>query len=185
MPLLFRKAQRKFAELSAHDVAHRVSAYTYGNFLVLAALLSIFDPNAIYNGTAILYITGTGLTTYIAHTIDEIQEYRVLHGGTPPREFVMHALRNSSPILGTTVYPVILLIVAALLPSGKTYDIIFDLTITLCLATVVWRIFSLNFAIAHYRGEPICWRTIRSAVWLTLAIIILAIVKFIFTHAGK
>ena len=77
----------------------------------------------------------------------------MLHGGTPPREFVKHALRNASPILGTTVYPVVLLVVAALLPSGSTYDIIFDLTIILCLATVVWRIFSLNFAIARYRGS--------------------------------
>ena len=118
MPLLFRKARRKFAELDAHDVAHRISAYTYGNFLVLAALLSIHDANAIFDGTAILYITGTGLTTYIAHV-------------------------------------------------------------------VVWRIFSLNFTIARYRGEPLCWRTFRSAVWLTLAVIVLAIVKIMFTHAGK
>lgn len=109
----------------------------------------------------------------------------MLHGGTPPREFVKHALRNASPILGTTVYPVKLLIVAALLPSGGNYDIIFDLTIILCLATVVWRIFSLNFAIARYRGEPICWRTVRSAVWFTLAIITLDIMKYMFTHAGK
>ena len=165
MPLFIRKARRKFAELDAHDVAHRISAYTYGNFLVLAALLTLY--------------------TYIAHVIAETQEYRVLHGGTPPREFVKHALRNASPILGTTVYPVMLLIVAMLLPSGGKYDIIFDLTIILCLATVVWRIFSLNFVIAHYRGEPICWRTVRSAVWLTLAIIILDVMKFMFTHAGK
>ena len=185
MSLLIHKAGRKFAELDAHDVAHRISAYAYGNFLVLAALLTLYDANAIFDGTAILYITGTGLTTYIAHVIAEMQEYRVLHGGTPPREFVKHALRNASPILGTTVYPVVLLVVAALLPSGSTYDINIDLTIILCLATVVWRIFSLNFAIARYRGEPICWRTVRSAVWLTLAVIILAIVKFMFTHAGK
>ena len=179
MPLLIRKARRKFAELDAHDVAHRISAYTYGNFLVLAALLSVYDA------TAILYITGTGLTTYIAHVIAEMQEYRVLHGGTPPREFVKHALGNASPILGTTVYPVLLLILAAILPPGATYEIIFDYTILLCLATVVWRIFSLNFAIARYRGEPLCWRTFRSAVWLTFAVIVLAIVKIMFTHAGK
>lgn len=185
MPLFIRKARRKFAELDAHDVAHRISAYTYGNFLVLAALLTLYDAKSIFDGTAILYIAGTGLTTYIAHVIAEMQEYRVLHGGTPPREFVKHALRNASPILGTTVYPVMLLIVAILLPSGGKYDIIFDLTIILCLATVVWRIFTLNFVIAHYRGEPICWRTVRSAVWLTLAIIILDIMKFMFTHAGK
>lgn len=73
MPLLIRKARRKFAELDAHDVAHRISAYTYGNFLVLAALLSVYDANAIFDGTAILYITGTGLTTYIAHVIAEMQ----------------------------------------------------------------------------------------------------------------
>lgn len=118
MPLLIRKARRKFAELDAHDVAHRISAYTYGNFLVLAALLSVYDANAIFDGTAILYITGTGLTTYIAHVIAEMQEYRVLHGGTPPREFVKHALGNASPILGTTVYPVLLLILAAILPPA-------------------------------------------------------------------
>ena len=182
MPLFIRKARRKFAELDAHDVAHRISAYTYGNFLVLAALLSIHDANAIFDGTAILYITGTGLTTYIAHVISEMQEYRVLHGGTPPREFIKHALGNASPILGTTVYPVLLLILAALLPLGSTYDAILDHTIPLCLATVVWRIFSLNFAIAHYRGEPLSWHTFKSAVWLTVAIIVLAIVKIMFTH---
>ena len=76
MPLLIRKARRKFAELDAHDVAHRISAYTYGNFLVLAALLSVYDANAIFDGTAILYITGTGLTTYIAHVIARIRQAR-------------------------------------------------------------------------------------------------------------
>ena len=185
MPLLFRKARRKFAELDAHDVAHRISAYTYGNFLVLAALLTIQDAKAIYDNTAVLYIIGTGLTTYIAHVIAEMQEYRVLHSGTPPREFVKQALSNASPILGTTVYPVLLLILAAILPPGATYDIIFDCTILLCLATVVWRIFSLNFMIARYRSEPLCWRTFQSAVWLTFAIIVLAIVKIMFIHAGK
>ena len=83
MPLFIRKADRKFAELDAHDVAHRISAYAYGNFLVLAALLTLYDAKSISDGTAILYITGTGLTTYIAHVIAEMQEYRVLHGGTP------------------------------------------------------------------------------------------------------
>ena len=185
MPLIDRRTARAFERLDAHDIAHRVSAYTYGNFLVLAALLSIYDAHALYDGTAILYITGTGLTTYIAHVIAELQEYRVLHGGTPPRDFVKHALGNASPILGTTVYPVLLLILALILPPGSTYDIIFDCTILLCLATVVWRIFTLNFVIARYRGEPICWRTVRSAVWLTLAVMILAIVKIMFTHAGK
>jgi len=185
LPLLFRKARRKFAELDAHDVAHRISAYTYGNFLVLAALLTIQDAKAIYDNTAVLYIIGTGLTTYIAHVIAEMQEYRVLHSGTPPREFVKQALSNASPILGTTVYPVLLLILAAILPYGPASDIIFDCTILLCLATVVWRIFSLNFMIARYRSEPLCWRTFQSAVWLTFAIIVLAIVKIMFIHAGK
>ena len=114
-----------------------------------------------------------------------MQEYRVLHSGTPPREFVKQALSNASPILGTTVYPVLLLILAAILPYGPASDIIFDCTILLCLATVVWRIFSLNFMIARYRSEPLCWRTFQSAVWLTFAIIVLAIVKIMFIHAGK
>ena len=114
-----------------------------------------------------------------------MQEYRVLHGGTPPREFVKHALGNASPILGTTVYPVLLLILAAILPPGATYEIIFDYTILLCLCDRGVAYFSLNFAIARYRGEPLCWRTFRSAVWLTFAVIVLAIVKIMFTHAGK
>ena len=53
----------------------------------------------------------------------------MLHGGTPPRDFVRHALGNASPILGTTINPVALLILAAFLPPGGTYDIIFDCTI--------------------------------------------------------
>lgn len=56
MPLFIRKARRKFAELDAHDVAHRISAYTYGNFLVLAALLTLYDAKSIFDGTAILYM---------------------------------------------------------------------------------------------------------------------------------
>ena len=147
---------------------------------MLAALLSIYDANAIFDGTAILYITGTGLTTYIAHVISEMQEYRVLHGGTRRENSSSARWATQAPILGTTVYPVLLLILAAILPPAPPTTSFFDCTILLCLATVVWRIFSLNFTIARYRGEPSAGVP-SEALWLTLAVIVLAIVKIMFT----
>ncbi|MBF1679140.1 hypothetical protein [Rothia mucilaginosa] len=182
MPLIDRKTARAFERLDAHDIAHRVSAYTYGNFLVLAALLSIYDVHALYDGTAILYIAGTGLTTYAAHVISEIQEHRVVHGDKLSRSFLRHALGNASPILSTTVFPVTVLVLAALLLHQDLSDGIFDLTIGLCLATVVWRIFTLNFVIARYRKEPFTFRTLKMAIFLTVIVVVLAAIKMIMTH---
>lgn len=51
--------------LDPHDAAHRVSAFIYGNILVLAALVTI-NPHAIHDGHGVLIVLDAETAWYTA-----------------------------------------------------------------------------------------------------------------------
>ena len=54
--------------LSAEDYASRVSAYVYGNVLILTALVPLHNTSTSH---AAMIVIGTGLSTFIAHAFAE------------------------------------------------------------------------------------------------------------------
>ena len=51
-------------------VATRVSAYLYGDVLVLASLIAL-RPEDLTGTTGLAYVLGTALSTYVAHVLAE------------------------------------------------------------------------------------------------------------------
>jgi len=59
---------RTGAPLSPEDAAARISAYVYGNMVVLAALASL-DLDAMTSGHAALVVAGVAASTFLAHAV--------------------------------------------------------------------------------------------------------------------
>jgi len=66
----FGSLRRGSAEASREDVATRVSAYVYGNVLVMAALIAL-HPDDLQRTTGLVYVLGVGISTFVAHTLGE------------------------------------------------------------------------------------------------------------------
>ena len=116
--MISRAAHRVLGTLTRHrdDVAvaraeSRVSAYVYGNVLVLAAVVGA-SPAAVLSGSAVVLVVGTVLSTFLAHVLADT--IGALFGGEDGRTAVSAELRDAVPIISSGVTPAVLLGVAAL-----------------------------------------------------------------------
>ncbi len=89
--------------MGSHEASRRLSAYVYGNILVLAALVPFQDE--VDTGHAMVVVIGTALSTFVAHAFSE---YLGGDGSVHPRVL----LRESIPILTTGLVPTLLLLVS-------------------------------------------------------------------------
>lgn len=169
------RKSRNLNALEPHDAAHRVSAYIYGNILVLAALIAIF-PEQIADGHALVIVLGTGLTTYLAHCLAEQQEIHVLKGKKVERGVLKVAFRNSLPILSSTVYPVFLLAL------GYWGVVSVDTAWTLAVGLIGLRLLFNGVIVARYRQEEVTLRTMLSGIILAGLALSVALLKNHLTH---
>ena len=88
-----------------------MSAYVYGNVLVLAAVVGA-SPAAVVSGAAVAIVAGTVLSTYVAHVLaHSIGSLFGVHAlGTAVREH----LRDAVPIISSGATPAVLLGATAL-----------------------------------------------------------------------
>ncbi|MGV9792858.1 hypothetical protein [Gordonia sp. NPDC003422] len=160
--------------LDRESAAARISAYIYGNILILAAIIPI-DPEREKFG--VLVLLGTAASTFLAHVFAETLGRQVLDGSehTTPRS-VLHHLRNSVPILTSAVLPCLIL-VAGLLDwlEPRTAQLVAEVVILARIAGTVFVIDRLN-------GE----RPSRATLGGAIAVLILATavvgIKVILTH---
>lgn len=93
-------------------VRSRVTAYVYGNVLVLAAVVGC-APESVRSGRAVVVVLATMVTTYLAHVV----AHRVGEGvGRRRDEAELHLraeLRDAAPIITSGAVPALLLGVAA------------------------------------------------------------------------
>ena len=89
----------------------RVSAYVYGNVLVLAAVVGA-SPGAVVSGTAVAIVAGTVLSTYVAHVL--AHSIGSLFGGHAVRTAVREHLRDAVPIISSGATPAAVLGATAL-----------------------------------------------------------------------
>lgn len=161
--------------LDPHDAAHRVSAFIYGNILVLAALVTI-NPHAIHDGHGVLIVLGTGLSTYLAHCVAEQQEMHVLHGKRVQMNVVIRALRNSVPILTSTSLP------SFALALGYWYVLDAETAWYTAVGVVAVRLLLNGALVAKYRGEKVTLRTMLSGIVLAVVALAVALLKAHLTH---
>lgn len=100
-------------EVSREDAASKVSAYVYGNILVLAALATV-SPEQAETWHGVLLILGTGLATYIAHVFSEMIGFRIRLDDPPEKQTVKHEISLARPIATSATIPAIILALSAL-----------------------------------------------------------------------
>ncbi|WP_245650499.1 hypothetical protein [Nocardia harenae] len=153
--------------------AARISAYVYGNVLILAALIPIpVSPRHV----GILIVAGVALSTFVAHAFAEsigqsIREDRSLTAVDRRGE-----LRDSLPILTAAVLPCAVLAWAwfgGLEP--RTAQLLAE-------GTVLVRIGGTAFVIRRLRGRRPHRSTLIQAVLVTAVATAVVVVKVILTH---
>jgi hypothetical protein len=102
---------RHRGDVDAERAESRVSAYVYGNVLVLAAVVGA-SPAAVVSGTAVVLVVGTVLSTYVAHVL--AHAIGALFSGEEGRTAVAVELRDAVPIISSGVTPAVLLGTSAL-----------------------------------------------------------------------
>ena len=98
-------------DVAAARAESRVSAYVYGNVLVLAAVAGA-SPAAVASGAAVAIVAGTVLSTYVAHVL--AHSIGSLFGGHALGTSVREHLRDAVPIISSGATPAALLGATAL-----------------------------------------------------------------------
>lgn len=160
--------------LSTEDYASRISAYVYGNILVLAALVPLHNTSVTH---AALVIIGTGLSTFIAHAFAESIGRSTRTGQALTWSERFDELRDSVPVLTSALIPAVLV----WLGSGAGW---IELPTALLLAEiwVVTRIAGIAYVITRLRGERPNRGTLVSSLGLGLLALVIVAIKLILTH---
>ncbi len=149
MNSLNRAINRRGEPLGPERASNRISAYVYGNILVLAAVAGASSPS-IESGTAVFVVLGTTLSTFLAHVFADSIAHSVTHDGE--RSPLRQELRDSVPILTSGTLPVIALALAwwGLLPN--------TLAQVIAGGIIAVRLASLEVILERLQGRSFSWR---------------------------
>lgn len=172
----FRRTGTGASKLSsAEDVASRISAYVYGNILVMAALIAL-HPEDLTGTRGVAYVVGTALSTYVAHVIAESVGLSVRTGAPPGLTTILHELRVARPIASSATIPTLLMIGAYLGWLDATTGL------RLAVAVTVLRVAGLGLAVARFRREPASLGMLVSGIVLAAVCLGAALLKWWLTH---
>jgi hypothetical protein len=163
------------ADLPREDVASRVSAYVYGNVLVMAALIAL-QPDDLRGPKGVLYLLGVGISTYVAHTVGEAVGLRVREGRSLDGAVVRRELRDALPIATSAGAP------AALLLLAWTELLDADVVLVLALALVDLRLALTGSVVAWVSGERSSTRVFMAGFVLAVIAAAAAALKWQLTH---
>ncbi|MCX5045418.1 hypothetical protein OG921_19810 [Aldersonia sp. NBC_00410] len=165
-PLHGRLFSRR-SDLEPGPAASRISAYIYGNILMLTALVPLpVDRTEL--GIAVLM--GTALSTFIAHAFAETVGDSVREGTDITRQMRVSELRNSVPILTSAVLPSAVLVFGA-------FEVVDDETAQLIAEILVLlRIGGIAFVINRLRDRPVGFETVVASIVIgTVALAVVAV----------
>lgn len=161
------------APLSRDAAASRISAYVYGNVLVLAALVPLTTSRQ-YIGIAI--VLGTAFSTFLAHVFAESVSQSVRSARTLTGNERWEELRNSVPILSSALFPCLILLTAWVgWLEPRTAQLLAELVILV-------RIGSTVFVVQGLQGRPPGTSTVFAAVGMALLAAVVVAVKLVLTH---
>lgn len=177
----FRRLMRWRANrpLTAQDASSRITAFVYGNILVLAALLAL-HPDDLLGVKAIAYVLGTGISTFVAHVVAETigGSIHTPAGRTHQegRQHLKHHLADAVPIASSAVTPAVLLTLALLGWIDPTTSLILAITIT------VLRLSGLGLIVGRLRQQRASLRTFLTGATLGVICVVAAVLKWWLTH---
>jgi hypothetical protein len=152
-----------------------VSAYVYGNVLVMAALISL-RPADLQGPTGVLYVFGVGVSTFVAHMVGDAVGRRVREGRSMEWAEIRREIRNSSPIGVAAVVPAAILVLA----WGGLLDA--RLMLALALAVTDLRLALPGSAVDWFSGERRSARVLLAGLGLAAVPAAAAALKWHLTH---
>ncbi len=159
--------------LNRDNAARRISAYVYGNILILAALIPVTTTD---EHVGIFVVVGTALSTFVAHVFAEgvgqaVRESKALNSGERWAD-----LRDSVPILSSAVLPAVILATAALdWLEPRTAQIAAEVAMLVRIGGIV-------FVIERLKGSRPSRSTLLVALLLTAVATAIVVIKVVFTH---
>lgn len=156
-------------------MATRVSAYLYGDVLVLAALVAL-RPEDLMGPTGLAYVLGTAVSTYAAHVLAQAVGMRIRQGDRVSPTAVRHELRDATPIASAGLGPA-LVMVAVLLGWWAA-----ETALATAIAVTVLRLAVLGWVVGRVRGESPSLRTFLAGVGVAVVGSCVAALKWWLTH---
>jgi hypothetical protein len=139
--------------LSTIRVRTRISAYVYGNVLVLTAI-GTATPHMVETGLAAVAVAATTITTYFAHVLAHFVAEQVEDDELQELESDRDELRDALPIISSGSVPTLILLLAGLLDTQRTAP-----WTLLAAGIVLVRLAGVGALVAHLNGRPSSART--------------------------
>jgi hypothetical protein len=160
-------------QIDAHRAESRVSAYVYGDVLVLAATVGV-SASAIRSGQAVLVVLGTMISTYVAHVLADV--VGAVFGGDPLRAAIVAELRDSLPVVSAGAPAVVLLGAAALgwPPSGVAQST--------AAAFLILRVAAIGLIYRRFHATISVRRAVSFGVLAAVVATLVAVLKLTVVH---
>lgn len=171
--------------LPPERAARRVSAFAYGNILVLSVVV-VAERQSVEEGWAAWLVLGTTISTFFAHIFAEWLSHSVIQrrpGETSGPEATSmnfrEALRDALPIITSGTLPFIILLIGS-----------FDLISLLdppgaqlwAAAIIIVRIGFLGLVVEGLQSRKVSWRTIASGLGVATVAAAITVIKVFLTH---
>ena len=153
--------------LPLEDAQHRITAFLYGNIIVLAALV----PIGLHEVTVgdVGSVLGIAASTFLAHVFANAVT------STWSRESLRRELRDSAPILTSGVVPALLLATVLLGVPSLTAVLLSELLLVVRLAL-------LGLLVARLHGTTAPGAAVRAGLGIALVALVIVVVKSVLTH---
>ncbi|MDV6230722.1 hypothetical protein [Rhodococcus cercidiphylli] len=176
-----RLVTRADGPLEPARAAKRLSAYVYGNILVLAAVAAS-TPSSIENGTAAVLVLATAVTTFLAHVFADFvasSQIPEAHGDATDEQRTFEAVeefRDAVPILSSGTVPAVMLALGwlSVLP-GQWSEL-------LAGGVIVIRIATIQMVTERIRGNPLTFRAFLGGLATAAVAALIVLAKVFLGH---
>ena len=165
---------RTGASLSPEDAGTRISAYVYGNMVVLAVLASL-SQDAMTSGHAALVVAGVAASTFLAHAVADGIGRRLRSPHRLTTSQLVSELQDSVPVLSAAILPVLLAFTAWSSIPGVLAQGIAGLYLVIRLGLIGARV-------ARHRGVPSSRRTVLAGLTLAALGAMITVIKVTVGH---
>jgi hypothetical protein len=156
--------------------ARRISAFIYGNILVLSALV-VLSPEVLRTTRGFVYVLGVGFTTFVAHVASDLFAHLLRDpDGKGLSERLRRDLRDAVPIATSAILPTVVLVAAWL---GWLEA---DLSWAVAIGVMLVRLSLLGPIAAWIAREPFSLWPLFAGVLLALLIAVVALLNAVLTH---
>ncbi|OZC95482.1 hypothetical protein CH275_27350 [Rhodococcus sp. 06-235-1A] len=176
-----RLVTRADGPLEPARAARRLSAYVYGNILILAAVAAS-TPGSIEHGTAAVLVLATALTTFLAHVFADFvagSQIPEAHGVVTDeqRKFkAVEELRDAVPILSSGTVPALMLALGwlSVLPTQWAE--------LLGGGVIVVRIATIQMVTERIRGNALTFRAVLGGLATAVVAALIVLAKVLLGH---